>query len=273
MLKSHMDAIEQFLLSYARIQENTGHSLHKGTPREFFINEFLRDHLSENVAIGTGEVIDCGSLPAQERNQMDVVLYKRSFPKLSFGGGISGFLVESVLATLEVKSTLTEKDLSSAFHAARNVKLLKPSLQHYMSMGHFPPSILSYVVAYDGPAKMSTVRGWIPKILREREIAYPALPPTFDERIKVPAPSVDAIFVLGKGFVYFDNPLVGFVSDDFRQANPSMRWVSADVESGSLLYLFLLLTKAMCNAAASFLVADPYVQRVQIPHTAFSFGE
>src|SRR5437764_1269804 len=118
MLQSHMAALEKFLLAYAQIQENTGHSLHKGTPREFFVNEFLRDHLSENVAIGTGEVIDCNSLPSQDRNQMDIVLYKRSFPKLAFGGGISGFLVESVLATVEVKSTLTEKDLRSAFEAA-----------------------------------------------------------------------------------------------------------------------------------------------------------
>jgi hypothetical protein len=273
MLQSHMSAIEQFLLAYAQIQENTGHSLHKGTPREFFVNEFLRDHLSENVAIGTGEIIDSNSRPGSSRNQMDIVLYKRSFPKLAFGGGISGFLVESVLATIEVKSKLTEEELRNAFHAARNVKLLKPHLEHYLSMGHFPPSILSFVVAYDGPAKMSTIRGWIPKILRERSISYPVLPAAFDERIKIPAPSVDAIFVLGKGFVYFDNALVGFMNDDFRRANPTARWISADVETGTLLYLFLLLTKAMCNAAASFLVADPYVQRVQIPQSAFSFGE
>src|SRR5262245_28540511 len=103
MLHSHLSAVETCLLSNALLQENTGHSLHKGTPRESFVNQFLRDHLSENIAIGTGEIIDCNSLPGQARNQMDVVLYKRSYPRLAFGGGISGFLVESVLATIEVK--------------------------------------------------------------------------------------------------------------------------------------------------------------------------
>ena len=32
MLKSHFDAIEEYLLALSKIQENTGHSLHKGTP-------------------------------------------------------------------------------------------------------------------------------------------------------------------------------------------------------------------------------------------------
>src|SRR5207253_2165054 len=101
----------------------------------------------------------------------------------------------------EVKSTLTEEDLGNAFHAARNVKLLRPNVHSYLSMGNAPPSILSYVVAYDGPAKMKTVQGWIPKILQDRGISYPPLPPTGEGRIKVASPAVDAIFILGKGFV------------------------------------------------------------------------
>lgn len=59
-----------------------------GTPRESFIQSFLKDHLSEKVAISTGEVIDANSRPGQRRNQHDIVVYKREFPKLDFGGGI-----------------------------------------------------------------------------------------------------------------------------------------------------------------------------------------
>ena len=106
MLKSHIDTMENHLLAISQIPANAGHPLHKGTPREAFIKEFLASHLGEGVAIGTGEIIDANSGPNERRNQIDIVIHKRDYPKLDFGGGISGFLVESVVAIIEVKSTL-----------------------------------------------------------------------------------------------------------------------------------------------------------------------
>jgi hypothetical protein len=41
MLKSHMDAKEDALVAISRVPANSGHSLHRGTPREAFIREFL----------------------------------------------------------------------------------------------------------------------------------------------------------------------------------------------------------------------------------------
>src|SRR5712692_83027 len=105
MLKSHVDAVEGSLLETSKIPANSGHSIHKGTPREAFIRQFLEGHLSERVAVGTGEIIDANSKPKEQRNQIDIVIYKRDYPRLDFGGGINGFLVESVVATIEVKST------------------------------------------------------------------------------------------------------------------------------------------------------------------------
>ena len=74
MLKSHMDAIEDHLVSISKIPANSGHTLHKGTPREAFIKEYLEGHLSPNVAIGTGEIIDAASQPGAARNQFDIVI-------------------------------------------------------------------------------------------------------------------------------------------------------------------------------------------------------
>jgi hypothetical protein len=76
MLKAHLDAIEDSLVSKARISANSGHPTHKGTPREIFIKEFLQLHLPENCAIGSGEIIDCNSKPNEPRNQHDIVIYK-----------------------------------------------------------------------------------------------------------------------------------------------------------------------------------------------------
>src|SRR5438094_6070124 len=111
MLATYMAAVEAALLHTAQIPANAGHPLHKGTPREAFIRQFLADHLSEELAIGQGEIISADSQPSEVRNQFDIVLYKRHFPKLPFGGGVNAFLAESVVATIEVKSTLTKKDL------------------------------------------------------------------------------------------------------------------------------------------------------------------
>ena len=83
MLKSHMDAREAALVAISKVPSNAGHSLHKGTPREAFIKEFLANHLPSNVDIGTGEIIDANSQANQSRNQFDIVIYKRNYPKFS----------------------------------------------------------------------------------------------------------------------------------------------------------------------------------------------
>jgi hypothetical protein len=167
MLKSHMDAVEQSLLAIAQIPANTGHNLHKGTPREAFIRKFLQDHLSERVAIGTGEIIDSKSQPNQPRNQIDIVIYKREYPKLDFGGGVSGFLAESVVATIEVKSLLDQSAMLQSIGTAKTVKALTRNVVTSFMTGYQPPSILSYVVAYDVPASIKTVNGWFTDIHAE----------------------------------------------------------------------------------------------------------
>jgi hypothetical protein len=123
MLKAHMDEVENTLLATSRIPANSGHTLHRGTPREAFIRQFLESHLAQTVAIGTGEVIDALSQPREQRTQVDVVIYKRDYPKLHLGGGIDAFLAESVVAAIEVKSVLTEVDLGRSIENARTLRL------------------------------------------------------------------------------------------------------------------------------------------------------
>lgn len=267
MLISHMQASEQCLLASARLQTNVGHPLHKGTPRESFINDFLRNHLSETISIGTGEIIDSASRPGEKRNQIDIVLYRGSYPKLTFGGGINGFLVESVIATIEVKSTLTKDELTKAFCAARNIKALKPNVERLLSGGYEPPGVLSFVVAYDGPASMTTVMDWIPQISHECGIDFPLLPLPQAERLKVPSPAIDAICVLGKGVVYFDNAAICIksIDEEFRREHPNVKWICVDMEHGSLLMLFVTLTKAVCNLSATWINCESYVSNHSLP--------
>src|SRR5437763_161337 len=131
MLKTHFDIVEKSLLATGQIVATAGHPLHKGTPREAFIRDFLALHLADNVGIGTEEVIDSNSKPNEARNQLDIVLYKKHYPKLSFGGGINAFLAESVFASIEVKSTLNKENLRQAIKAARRLKELNRHLHQF----------------------------------------------------------------------------------------------------------------------------------------------
>ena len=258
MLKSHMDAFENKLLATSRIPANSGHSLHKGTPREHFITEFLQDHLPSNVAIGNGEIIDSNSQPAQQRNQYDIVIYNRSFPKLDFGGGISGFLIESVIATIEVKSTLTQKEFGNAAKAAFNSKQLQSNTISVMQIGYSPPKLLNLIVSYDGPANMRTVHGWISPEYQKHQIPYSRLP-SDHSRQSTPSDAIDAVLSLGKGFLYYDNFPVGFNVEQLRLKHPNMNWVFANSATGNLLLLFLILQNACQVVHQKLLNPFPYL--------------
>jgi hypothetical protein len=264
MLKSHLDAIEKTLVTQSGIQNITGHTLHKGTPREVFIKEFLENHLPETVSIGTGEIIDANSQPGQQRNQYDIVIYKNSYTKLDFGGGISGFLIESVITTIEVKSTLTEADLKQSIKAARKCKQLKPNTVSIFRTGYIPPKPINFLVAYNGPASMDTVYGWIPKIYQSEGITSSNLPIESNQRIQQASPAIDGVFVLEKGFLYYDNIPMGFAIEEDRKTNPNLKWLFADSKTGNLLLLFLFLQGATQNVQGKWLNPRPYLSNFQV---------
>lgn len=269
MLKAHMDAKENALIDISKIPANTGHALHKGTPREAFIKEFLESHLPANLAIGTGEIIDATSKPNVQRNQFDIVIYKRTYPKLDFGGGISGFLIESVIATVEVKSTLTQKNMEQSIKAAKISKSLIQNVITSFHAGYIPPKILNYVVAYGGPANMRTVYNWIPPIHNSLGVAIQDLPQNDEQRIKTASPSIDGVFVLNKGFIYFDNVPFGFANQNARTAHPNLKWVIGNTDTGNLLLFFLFLQTATANIEGKWLNAFPYMQCFQVPNISF----
>ncbi|WP_407278307.1 DUF6602 domain-containing protein [Aromatoleum evansii] len=268
MLIAHINAVEDHLLAISKIPANSGHSLHKGTPREAFIREFLESHLNSTVAIGSGEIIDSQSQPGGKRNQFDIVIYKRNYPRLDFGGGISGFLAESVVATIEVKSTLDKAGVAQAVGAARNAKALQKHEIKSFSSGYIPPSILSFVVAYDGPAKMETVHTWVKEVYQVGGIVEPAMPAEGD-RSAIASPALEGVFVLGKGFLNYDNAPYGFVRPEARKTHPEIRWAIANSERGSLLSLFVLLTVATSNVEGAWLNPLPYLGGFKVSDLQF----
>ena len=109
MLKSHLDYIEKVLLAQSKIARNPGHPNLKGSPREWFIRQFLEDHLPSNLEIGQGEIIDENSRPKQKRPQVDIIIYRRDMPKIAYSKYDTAYLAEGVMATIESKSYLNGK--------------------------------------------------------------------------------------------------------------------------------------------------------------------
>jgi uncharacterized protein DUF6602 len=264
LLKAHLDETEAALLATSRIPANAGHRLHRGTPREALIKQFLEGHVSSRVSIGTGEIIDAESRPRDARNQFDIVIYRNEFPRIDLGSGINAFLAESVVATIEVKSLLTEEELGKAVDAAHTAKCLKRNLVTSFTTGYQPPGILSYVVAYSGPAKMATVQAWLERKEHAAGLNANPLPPTGDARTRISSESIEGAFCLGLGSIVFDNSPISILDDKIRAANPIGRYTLFEQERGNLLWLFLLITQAMSGLTAQWANLVPYLSREQM---------
>lgn len=139
-----------------------------------FIRDFLASHLPSILEIGHGEIIDQDSTPeppqGEYRPEVDIIIYRRDLPKISYSRDNTAFLSEGVLATIESKSVITKEELSNACKASAVHKALKRNKPLH-ALGDFPPEkIVSYVIDYEGPANISTVANWLPEIAAESEI-------------------------------------------------------------------------------------------------------
>lgn len=206
MLNEHFTNIEERLKCSFKVQESSGHPIHKGTPREALVREFLLTHIGGRLSIGTGEVVDVDSRPGDARNQIDIVLYNANFPKIDFLGGISGFLVESVVATIEVKSLLKKEDVISAMNSAKRIKAMDRSgMKPTFLMKAYRPKLMSFVVAYKSKSKIERVCSWLNAYHEENGV------PTLsagEEAIATSdwlSPTLDAIFVVGNGYTLFSH--------------------------------------------------------------------
>lgn len=193
MLRSHMNAIEAILLAQSTVASNAGHPNLRGGPREWFIRDFLSAHLPGTLEIGQGEIIDALSPPSPRpgdyRPQVDIVLYRRNLPKITYARDTCAFLAEGAMATIEVKSVLTQEAVKTACQASLTHKRLQRGIpMHAMGGGWRPQHIVSYLVAFDSRASIATVAGW----LTQTSLLLNAAPNLLPEML----------VVLGKGLVW-----------------------------------------------------------------------
>jgi len=225
MLISHINAIEEVLLAQSRTATNAGHPNLRGGPREWFIRDFLSSHLPSTLEIGQGEIIDVNSQPNPPRGsyrpQADVVVYRRDMPKISYSSTDSAYLVEGAMAVIESKSVLTQAELDNTCRATNVHKSLTRQPFSGMSVGSTPQEVISYAVAFDGPANMSTVANWLVNYVQQNNVS--------------PDKLVDMVVVLGKGVLW---RLKSFPALQISTANQNNNWAFVDQSDKNLFTLF-----------------------------------
>jgi hypothetical protein len=233
MLASHLNALEKVMIAQSAVAINAGHPNLRGSPREWFIRDFLESHLPSSLEIGQGEIIDFRSSPKLPRSnyrpQADIVIYRRDVPKIALSKNDTAFLVEGVMATIESKSVLTKHELKSACKSSKTHKALTRQFSAGFRSSTFPSHIVSYVVAYDSKTSIKTVAKWLPAIAKEEGINPDRL--------------VEMVIVLGKGVVW---KIGAFPGLEIQGLPPRHQWAFIEQTSNNLFSMFVhMLTWTM----------------------------
>lgn len=127
-LQDHFEAQVDIMQSFCRASEKelvVGNN--DSYNREAFCRLFLSSHLPPGFRVTTGEIIDrTGNITGQ----LDVVVVNDDAPLMTFdstGSVIAPIIADTVLAVVEVKTTLTIDSLKKALSQLRPVKALMPS--------------------------------------------------------------------------------------------------------------------------------------------------
>ena len=205
---SHFTRIQRRLEAEGRAAGSFHHGLNRGLIREAFVREFLAENISGFWGVGTGEIFHVDASDQETRNQIDVVIHNKRYPKLPLAMGIDLFLIETVSTTIEVKSRLTKDDLRNAAAVAKRIKSLANfPPQHFNPTGMVDnPRPYSFIFAYDGPAKIETVLSWMIEVSTEDDFGIDDLKKAKPEdRQFFNHLFLDGVFILGRGFVLIDS--------------------------------------------------------------------
>ena len=163
LISAHFRRIAARLRAEGQAARSLHHGMNQGLIREAFVREFLIENTSDFWGVGSGEIIHADTRPEGKRNQIDVVVHNRMYPKISVASGIDLFLVETVSSFIEVKSTLKKSHLFSIAQATKAIKSNVNLPPHGVNPSGLVqnPRPYSFVFAYDGPKNIKTVLDWM----------------------------------------------------------------------------------------------------------------
>ncbi len=265
MLVEHLGALEKRLLDMFKAESSA--------PCDLLLREYFEPLFGADLMVGAGRVVDSRSEADAPQVGADILLCRRHGPRLQLDGLSDCFLAESVVAAISVTPYLDGAQMARAVSAARSIKQLRRSSLRatggaaQAESAELPDTELSdatlaipcFVLAFDGPQQMDAVHVALKHAYREHGIEEADLPDTGAERLQFASPAVDGVFVLGRGFLNFDNTAFGFFDDAARHDSFGACWSIASAEQGSLVSLFMQISLAADALAGTRLDPRPYL--------------
>ena len=278
MLLSHLSDLEAGLLAAALAlpADASGPAPRRAALTDALVEQWLDPMFGGELLLERhGELADSRSGPATPRPAFDLLLCQRHAPRLRRSGAPTVCLVETVVATLSIVPVLDLEALQQAARSAHAAKQLQRLALRSVNDGAVRddqppggaaglPALPCHLVAFDGP-RMETAHAWLKQAYRAEGIVEADLPMTGSERSQVASPALDGVFVLGRGFLNFDNMPWAFVDDLARLTAFGAAWVIAEGERGSLASLTLQLQLAATAMAGLRLDPRPYTATLAMP--------
>ena len=239
-VQSYFADIEKTLLALSGVAGNAGHSVIKGSAREYFVKEFLSKNISPLWSVGSGEIIHRDTQAPDKRNQVDVVVYSGLAPRFEYAPGYSTFLIEGVSAFIEVKTRLTRARLKAAIKTTKRIKKYPRDITQRINPDGLVknPRPYSFLVAFDG-CKIQTLVRWMMEAHEELGISLDELvhkPP--EDRVNYDNLSIDGVFILNKGYAYLDStPFVHGIEQ--KKAHPDHIWNYGEANTLMMLWVYV----------------------------------
>lgn len=170
------------------------HSLTKGEEREDPLIEFLSNNLPKKFSVVKGEVVDLFNANSP---QLDIMIYDNSRNIPLYNGGACILPAEALLASIEVKSKLTQDETKKILKSVKALKSLKPFKQALDKVvngrSQDDKIVCRYyhcIFAYD--TDLSETNWLTNEIARIRRVATEE---------KIDSTLIDQLFVLNKGLI------------------------------------------------------------------------
>lgn len=143
---SFIESVARKLLADFTASKVLEHHGLKGDVREQALSVFLEKHLPEKFRVGSGIVVNSDG---EQSRQQDIIIYDAfNAPLLLNEENTKIIPVESVYGTIEVKSTLSKKELITCINNIKSIKTLSTS-PHPIPHG--------FVFAYQSQSSLETV--------------------------------------------------------------------------------------------------------------------
>jgi hypothetical protein len=173
----HAETIIKLVLSRSEDASELKHPGLRGRAREIFTKDLLTPFLSPNLGTCTGTIVDSSGGSSL---QTDIIIFDKTLiPSLMLTAEEGIVPIESVLATVEVKSSLTREELRKSIKNAHSIKGLHGNFVEVRPRSFKKSSPLCCVFSFSSDSKPETELNRLEEVVlevnneSEKKIAVP----------------------------------------------------------------------------------------------------